>query len=221
MIQIITRDNSDQHADLLDDMFRRRYHVLVELMGWKIPGVQQGYDVDAFDTDHSIYLIDTHPETGDVIASLRFNPTTQPHLMSEVFPHQCEISGVPRGENIWEATRLVYDAERMNGDLFKQTRGRFGVAITEFAVHSGITGLTWLVSKRLYQSLARYWRIRPLGLPLYYEDDGDEYIAAIATMDENALAGMRERRGDDTPVFPNGLPIQKTPTEHIVLLEAG
>lgn len=206
MVTIVARGNRHQHEPLLDDMFRHRYRMLVDRLGWKIPGIRPGYDRDAFDTDNAIYLIETHPKTGEAIASVRFLPTTVPHLMSEVFADQCDFGGVPIAADIWEASRVVYDSDRMAGDLFKRTRGLMGVAITEFAIRAGIRNLTWVTYKELYASLISFWPTRPLGLPRYYPEDKADYVAAISQMNSEALDGMRRRRGSDALVFPQALP---------------
>ncbi|MEL6473251.1 MAG: acyl-homoserine-lactone synthase [Pseudomonadota bacterium] len=221
MVQIITRANRDQHASLLEDMYRHRYRILVEQMGWNIPGIEPGYDYDAFDTDRTIYLIETHPHTGKATASIRFNPTTAPHLMSEVFANQCEFQGVPVADDIWEVSRMVYDSDRMGGELFRRTRGLFLVAITEFAIQSGIRAISWVVRKSHYATLIQFWPTTPLGLPKYFAEDDAEYISAVSQMNEAALAGVRRRRGDDALVFPYGIPSDLILPGTTPLLRAG
>ena len=208
MVNIITRENRDQYADVLDDMYRHRHRILVHHLGWEIPGIPDGYDCDAFDTEHTVYLVETHGVTGEVIASARLNPTTEPHMMSEVFTELCEFGPVPRGEDIWELSRVVYDFDRMKRDEHRYTRGEFSVAITEFALRAGIRALSWVTFKELYASLIARWPTRPLGTFHHYAADNQDYIAAISQIDERSLAGMHQRRGDTSPIFPNGLPAE-------------
>lgn len=206
MTQIVWRDNRHQFEDLLDEMHRRRYRMLVEVLGWNIPGIKPGYDKDAFDTDDTVYLLKRHPETGELVASVRYNPTTKPHLISEVFPHQCEFEGVPAADDIWECSRLVYDTDRMSGETFQYVRKSFACAMTEFCVAAGIRAISWLSKKELYAAVLKMWPTRPLGLPVYYADDDAEYIAAFSEMNEAAIAGRRKWFGSDEPVIFSEIP---------------
>ena len=143
MVEIITKANRYLYRDDLEDMFEQRYRVLIKGMGWNVPGCQPGRDEDAFDTEDTVYLIERHPKTKKLISTFRLNPTLKPHLMSEIFSHQCELKGVPRAANIWELSRVVYDASRMEGALFKKTRAAMRLALAEFCFAAGIDALTW------------------------------------------------------------------------------
>lgn len=207
MVQIITPDTRTHFELELAEMHERRYEVLVKGLNWRVPGARSGYDVDQFDTSQTIYLVEKHPESGQLIASVRFNPTTSPHMMSEVFADQCEFGGVPSGPNIWEASRYVLDRKRMDGDLFFRTRMRMGIAMTEFCLQSGIVAMTWLTHKMLYAAALKGWPTRPLGAPKFYEEDQAEYIAAISDITEDALQGFRDRLGSDEPVTLAMMPL--------------
>lgn len=193
MTEIITRTNRYLYDDIMEDMFEQRYRVLIKGLGWNVPGCEVGRDVDAFDAEDTVYIIECHPDTGQLIASSRLNPTTKPHLMSEVFPHQCELRGVPQADTIWELSRVVYDPERMQGQLFKKTRAALKLAITEFCLATGIQALTWLSRREMFASTTTFWSTRPLGGSQFYTDDQQHYVAAISEIDEAALLATKAK----------------------------
>lgn len=193
MVEIITRTNRHLYAKEMEDMFEQRYRLLIRGLGWNVPGSEHGRDVDAFDTDETVYLIDRHPETNELTASCRLNPTIKPHLMSEVFPHQCELMGVPQAPDVWELTRVVYDHNKMKGELFRKTRSALKLAITEFCISLGITSLTWLSRREIFASMCSFWPTRPLGGARYYEDDQEYYVAAISDISAKALESARDK----------------------------
>ena len=92
MAEVITRENRAYYSDLIEDMHKQRYNALFRPhpvhpfgLGWdpSEAGIPEGYDKDDFDTDETIYLVERHPETGEILASIRYNPTMGPHLLIE------------------------------------------------------------------------------------------------------------------------------------------
>ena len=207
MVDIVTPENRCHYREHLDEMHRQRYRVFVESAGWDIPGVQTGYDKDAFDTDDTIYLLEIEPETNLLLASVRFNPTTKPHMMTEVFSDQCELLGIPTGEHIWEGSRYALERSRVSTEGFARLRIRMGIAMTEFCLQSDIRQMTWLTHKMLYGMALKRWPTAPLGLPKYFASDDATYIAAISDMTKEALAGLRASLPDEGQVTFAYLPL--------------
>ncbi len=56
-----------------------------------------------FDTDAATYILGM--QDGQVVTSARLIPTSEPHLVSEVFPDMCEFTCVPRRPDFAEWTR--------------------------------------------------------------------------------------------------------------------
>ena len=92
MAEIITPANRHLYSDLLEEMFKMRYRVAVGELGWNIPGIKAGYDKDAFDTEETIYIIVPSDCRTKVLGCTRLNPTTGPHMLTEVFEHYCDFS---------------------------------------------------------------------------------------------------------------------------------
>lgn len=201
MVDIVTPRNRHIFAEYLEEMHRQRYRVLVEGAGWRIPDIEPGIDKDAFDTDRTIYLLEIDPVSRQLLASVRFNPTTGPHMMSEVFSHQCEVGGVPVAPDIWEGSRYVFEKARMDAETFARCRLIMGIAMTEFCLAHGISSMTWLTHAVLYQAAQKWWPTRALGTPKFYESDRAEYVAAISDMTVESLAGLRSAIGEDGPIL--------------------
>lgn len=201
MVEVITSENADAYEDLLDDMFRMRYRVAVEQWGWKIPGIRPGYDRDAFDTVDTIYFVCADPSEKKALACGRLNPTTGPHLLSEVFPEQCE-GDLPRGPSIYEFSRYVVDHQGMSKEHQQAVRARIPASVNRFCLEAGITHLTVLAYMSSYARTIKVWPTRPLGLPRYYEQDDATYIAAISEMTAGGLENLRKIYALD-PSEPN------------------
>ena len=222
MVEIITAQNRHMYGDLLEDMFRQRYRVLVEGMRWKIPNTHSGRDIDQFDSEHTVYLVIRHPDTHELVGSSRLNPTTQPHLMSDIFLHQCDLSGVPVGEDIWELSRVVYDPSLMNKTVLAKVRASMRLAIVEFCMANEITALSWLTRRSLFASLCSFWPSRPLGGTVYYADDDEYYIAALSQIDIEAYQKSHaayESVSDTDLVLTHQIPTDSWDVPPIIALE--
>jgi N-acyl-L-homoserine lactone synthetase len=188
VVDLITPDNRHMYRDLLDDMFAMRYRVVVEKWGWQIPGVKQGYEKDQFDTDASVYLIETDAYRTRVTGCVRLNPTTQPHMMSELFAPYCDLVPPSTGPQIWECSRYVVDRQALaSRDLDLPTRRRLSIGVTEFCLSEGISHLCWYTNQAVYNLILRIWETTPLGLPATYSDGDEVYIPALSKVDEAAL----------------------------------
>jgi N-acyl-L-homoserine lactone synthetase len=118
MIQTITKQNSQEHQDLLRSFFQLRYRVFTQRLKWTSDQSSQMQEIerDEFDNDDAEYMVICNRQ-GDVVAGLRLLKTTQRHLLGDVFGHM--VRGVsPRGQRVREVTRFVVDPcrERTNGD---------------------------------------------------------------------------------------------------------
>lgn len=200
MVDIVFPNNRYIFASILGEMHRQRYRVLVEGAGWNIPGIEKGYDKDDFDTNDTVYLLEIDQHSKQLLASVRFNPTTKPHMMTDVFRHQCD-GDVPAGDTIWEGSRYVFERSRMDAETFARTRIIMGIAMTEFCLSQGIKQMTWLTHPTFYAAAQKWWHVRALGPPQYYDSDRAEYVAAISDMTMEARDKLRAAIGEDGPVL--------------------
>lgn len=192
MAEIITPANRHLYSDLLEDMFKMRYRVAVGELGWNIPGIEAGYDKDAFDTDETIYIIVPSDCRTKVLGCTRLNPTTGPHMLTEVFEHYCDLQPIPRSEQVYECSRYMIERKAC-GDRQAQTRVRqhLGLALTEYIISVGATHISWLTHQAFYNHTITVFDTKPLGLPRYEADDDADYIAAISAL--NMTTWLRQR----------------------------
>lgn len=185
MIEIISSINRHLYTKTLDGMFEHRYRILIKGLGWKVPEQFSNRDQDAYDTDDTVYLVDTD-SNGQLLASVRLNPTTKPHLMSDIFASHCDLLGVPRSDDIWELSRAVYDFEKMDGTRFRFSRAAMRLAIVEFCQSVGIAKVSWLTKRDLFATISSFWPTKPLGGSTYCPEDDETYVAALSTLNATA-----------------------------------
>lgn len=175
MIKLVSSKNRSQHKALLEQMHRDRKRVFVDWLKWDIPVVGD-MEIDQYDTDDAVYIIDVDPATGDHVASIRLLPCSVPTLMAEHFADMVQ-SPVPADHSAWEMTRLC--ANPLIKDKLMQWTGRknITVAAIEFALMHGIQQLIFVThSSWVPTILSVGWDIELLGLP---RKDGTESIAAM------------------------------------------
>ncbi|MEE2689961.1 MAG: acyl-homoserine-lactone synthase [Pseudomonadota bacterium] len=195
MVDVISKENAYLYADALDDMHRMRYRVAVGEWGWRIPGVERGFDKDDFDTDETIYFVSLDPTGSKVLACSRLNPTTGATLLRDVFPHQCQFQDVPCDPAVFELSRYVVDAHAMSKETAIAVRARMSAAVNLFCLAAGIRSLAILTYMSSYARSLSVWPTRPLGLPTYYDDDEAPYIAALCDMVPQGLQKLRAGYG--------------------------
>jgi acyl-homoserine lactone synthase len=190
MVAIVTAADRSHFTQELDQMHRDRKRVFVDWLQWKVDVVDGVYEIDRFDNEDAVYLIEA--QQGRHLASIRLLPTTKPHLMSEVFSGLC-ASGVPRGPDIWEFTRFC-----ISPDVSKPEARRLlelmRTATVEYAQLYGITRYTCVTHLAfLSQLLALGWDTEPLGMP--QEVDGMAMGAIQFNITPKSLARSREHYG--------------------------
>ena len=192
MFTIIPPGARAEYRSLIDQMHEMRYRVVVCEWGWDIPGVVVGYEADQFDTDDTMYVI-VRNAAGDVVASSRLNPTTGPHMMSELFADCCDLQPWPVGKDVWECSRFVTERSKFS-DPVEDFRARclLGIGLTICCLDHGITRLSWLTHQKFYNLVQKVWKTEPLGLPR--RDEGDwAWIPAMSWIDHAALDRQLDR----------------------------
>lgn len=186
MVSIVTASNRSLYEAELDEMFRFRHAVAVGEMGWTLPDTSNGYDIDAYDTEDTIYFLDHAPD-GRLLASSRLNPTTGPHLLRDVFPEFVDGGVIPQGPDIYEHSRYLVMKTGVTQEQFMRARARVLIAVYEFGLANGIKSLTVLTYQKHYKLAAYLSRTRPLGAPRYYPEDDHHYIAIISDITREGL----------------------------------
>lgn len=204
MFKIITPDNCHQHSDLIDEMHKMRYRIVVGEWGWDIPGIEPGYDKDQFDTADTVYVI-ALTAAGEVAGTSRLNPTVGPHMLSELFADYCDLQPYPVGRDVWECSRFVTDRSLATDpvDAFR-VRCRLGLGLTAYCLDNHISRLSWLTHQKFFNLVQRVWQTEPLGLPKR-EGDNWAWIPAVSTIDEATFDRQLDRyRNAEAIVAANG-----------------
>ena len=176
---------------LLEDAFRLRHKVFVEERGWTALRREDGREFDQFDTPatvHQIALID-----GIVAGYQRLNPTTGPHLLSEVHPHMCDRE-YERGPHAWEWSRYSVSRAHRKDSRYSDVASALLIGAVEWALPNGVRQFVielhpvWIT-----RFLELGFKVMPLGLPV--EFDGDPTVAVEVRFEEQTLHIMRSTRG--------------------------
>ena len=193
MFHIIKPEHRATSQGLLDAMHRNRHDVVVDQWGWDIPNIKPGYDKDQFDTESTVYIVVTDEEKG-VVASTRLNPTTEPHMLSELFSDFCNLQPYPVSDRVWECSRYVIDRTLYRDALSEfRIRAQLGIGITQFCVDESVNQLSWLTHQKFYNLVQKIWKTEPLGLPRRDTADGWAWIAAVSRIDKSTLQMQRDR----------------------------
>lgn len=215
MLHVITAQNANLYRHALLDSFRLRHRILVEKLGWEAIRKSDGLERDRFDNQDAIYLMHLNDD-GDVTGTVRFLPTTKPHMFSEIFCEYCDNEGVLRGADIYEGSRFCID-KTLDEEERHQVQNEMMCGLVEFCVVSRIRRMTLLTSTYLMnRCVAAGVDIRPLGLPRQM-DDGSTSIACVISYDQEALRAARARHGieDDLLCYAGFLPF-KDQTIHVL-----
>lgn len=198
MIHIITAENRRHFHHALMEMHRQRKAVFIDDLKWRLDE-QAGLEIDAYDSADAIYLIESDAPRAPVGASARLLPTTQPHLLGDVFSHLCSETP-PSGPSVWEATRFCPAPETPKGAPRHDMLGRIIAGIMETALLFGIERVTFVANAALGPLAENAgWDARALGPE---HGRGRERLRAfVAEIDAAGLRRVRARHGIGGPLI--------------------
>ncbi|MDE8652312.1 acyl-homoserine-lactone synthase [Novosphingobium album (ex Liu et al. 2023)] len=124
---------------LFDAMYRDRKRIFVDLRRWDVPVIDGEFEVDQFDSPHSVYCIATDND-GRHRGSIRLLPSDRPHILGNLFPDLCD-GPVPTGPNILELTRGCVSPSLPAAER-RQVRNALTTAVVEYALQRGIDRYT-------------------------------------------------------------------------------
>lgn len=195
MLHLINADNRQQpfYADLLEQSYRVRHDIYVNVRGWKALDRPDGREIDQFDTPEATYLL--WADKNEVVGGARFMPTHLPHLMSDVFPHIVTMGEIPRSPAVWEVTRLFTSRGGESKANRRQVTGDVLCGMFEMALHYELKSISVVCDTFfLPRFLESGVQIKPLGLPTKY-DEGI-CVACIIPVSPAQLAAARgNKRG--------------------------
>lgn len=205
MIRLMTGAQRVEYPDLFDHMFRDRKRVFVDGLGWQLPMADAVREIDQFDTDGAVYLAAVGGDGDRHLGSVRLLPTTQPHLLDQVFPALCS-DGTPTGSSIWEASRLCASPDLRDSRTILGVHRRLALAMIEFALMHQIDAYTCVTeSRHVAALLSTGWRVDPLSLPTLC--DGSLIEALAIRIEPSTLHRVRTRSGIATAVIDFTTPV--------------
>ncbi|WP_374709620.1 acyl-homoserine-lactone synthase [Massilia scottii] len=120
----------------LNQIFSYRYAVFVERLKWTLPDAGAGLEVDQFDSDRTYHVC--LRDAGTTVGYARLLPTTEPYLLSEVFPQLMDGAVIPRSPAVWELSRLCSVDLRSPGEHRRQADFWAGRAVLRAAVQCAL-----------------------------------------------------------------------------------
>ncbi|MEQ8598556.1 MAG: acyl-homoserine-lactone synthase [Devosia sp.] len=196
----IVRSAADrQDRDLLEQNFRLRHRIFVEMAGWNALRRDDARDVDAFDNDDATHLLIS--DSGVVVGGSRLTPLNRPNLLQTVFNGlvQGELPAHPSLGADW--TRFYVHPDRREGRRRAPESAALFCAVMEYALSQGFSFITFVSSiSMLEHGTAVGWRITPLGDPAI--SDGKPIVAAWIEVSEQALQNVRRSTGMSRPLVP-------------------
>jgi acyl-homoserine lactone synthase len=198
MVDVITANNRHKYRTQVDAMHTDRKRIFVDSLKWDIPVVEGKYEIDQFDNEDAVYLLALDAKKETHLGSVRLLQSSKPHLLGDVFPMLCE-NGVPRGDDIWEITRLC-TAPQLRGREAWLARSYLAVGMVEFALLYGINKYTCVAETSWLSSImAVGWECEPLGLP--QEINGESIGALMINISPATLQLFRMKMGWRHPVL--------------------
>lgn len=111
---VVTSTRGELSAADENGMFRLRYEVFHERLGWKV-NTHDGMEIDQFDElERAHYILARSPQEG-VDACWRILPTLGPNMLRDVFPELLHGQPAPAAADVWELSRFALATDRLNG----------------------------------------------------------------------------------------------------------
>jgi N-acyl-L-homoserine lactone synthetase len=202
MIIVVEQRNAQEHAHLIDQMFRLRGRVFGDRLKWDVK-LTDGKERDRYDDLGPVYIIDTDEAARQVRGSLRLLPTTGPTVLADFFADTMPDAARLSAPSIWECTRFCIDEEIVGKGRREQivASGALIAGLGEIAIRSGIESILGnfdATMLRLYRRIG--CDVEVLGTTGRY---GDPVYLGLFPVSETILRQVKSRLGGERqPVAP-------------------
>ncbi len=193
MMKVIVASNRDVYPNLMEQIWRFRHRQFVERLGWRELASNDKRERDRFDTNDAIHLCITNGKS--VIGYSRLLRTSEPHLLSDVYPEIMQGHSWPRATDIYEWTRCISDEKAGKlGDV--QVSHILITGVLEFCLTAGIRGLIVETHPKIVTWMHETgYKVQPLATPQMINEVPvvPVYIAAthMALVRHHALFGIK------------------------------
>ncbi|GKX54435.1 acyl-homoserine-lactone synthase [Leminorella grimontii] len=181
-MEFLTGSTSTLPRGLEHELAAYRYRVFVEKLGWELD-TPVGYERDQFDKPDTIYVV-ARNEKKEIVGCSRLLPTSEPYLLSEVFPQLLNGNPPPHSPFIWEISRFsaldlnAPSLEKQKGSLSSTVAAGLLKASVDYLARYNITTIVTvspLAVERLIRGLG--YKVHRGGAPV--KVDGQPVIACI------------------------------------------
>ena len=187
MISILRAPLDANGANLLRDLFVKRYELFVEGRGWRSLARSDHLDIDQYDDDQTTYVI--KQIGGTIVGGARLRPTVLRHMLKDVFGDLCDGGSPPVGPTVYECSR-TFVARR-----HPERRAIFAevlLAVAQYCVANGVDTLTGVLETWWLNSyLALGLKATPLGMPCDVE--GMSLLGVSFEIDASVRDNLRNR----------------------------
>lgn len=198
-VHVVHAPVSSEYGALLEENFRLRHKIFVDLQGWSALRQTDGRDVDTFDNEDATHILVT--EDGDLVGGSRVTPLNKPNLLQTVFNGLVhgDLPADPSLGADW--TRFYVRPDRREGKRRAPESAALFCAMMEYALAEGFTFITFVSSLSMVEhGTSVGWRITPLGPPSMV--DGKATVAAWIEVSEQALYNVRRATGMSRVLVP-------------------
>ncbi len=210
-IHVVRDSNSHLYREQLNQYFRARHDVYVKERGWTELDRPDGREIDQFDTPSAVYLLAI--DGGRVIGGHRLVPTSEPTLLSDVFPFLA-MRGLLRRPDIYELSRIFVVRER-RGEISGGVESHILSGTMEYALAEDILQFTIVMETWWIPRLQEIgWNVKPLGIPV--DIKGMLTVAVSVDVTEQAWEETRHHRAIPGSVLVwNGIDPSSRPIRRI------
>ena len=182
-------------GNVVADQHRLRYREVIEKECWGGVYVVDGMEFDRYDNLATEYYV-ARDVTGAVVGVARAYPTTIPYMLDEVFAHLAP-GGLPAGQRVLEASRLVLDRSRLDKAARGPVIDRLVTAYIERGLERGLEGYVGFMLPKIWAStfVRAGWEVEWLGPEVVLPHSGDVVRAAWMPVNEDVERNVRERTG--------------------------
>ncbi|MGD8112541.1 acyl-homoserine-lactone synthase [Vibrio sp. TRT 17S01] len=171
-IQFIKNTNL-QDPSVLQSAFRLRNETFKHRLGWEVSS-HNGLEVDQFDEMNVSHIAMTD-HNNEVIGYWRALPTTEPYMLSEIFPQLLRGEELPQGKEIWEISR--FNVKKGSGNHSNKVISHICSSLVksfyDFAIENGISSYV------LVTTVACERILRLLGVETRRLGDGEAMMVGI------------------------------------------
>lgn len=168
MIFVLEGSQRRQLRYYFDRMFKLRHQIFIEELGWNLPKVRGGHEIDEYDVDDAVYLLEITED--DILqGTVRLTPSMSCSLVADYFPHLVECGVSARSPLVYEATRYIFLPVSKNAQENRIAKARLLAGMVEWCLAKKLSHIQCVVDMKALPSWVELVpQTMPLGLPHPY-----------------------------------------------------